>query len=166
MAVPSVVSSTKILFTTDENQSGRCIDTQNKRSIRLSSDEPPNRGTDVIYFPTLSDNRPPCAVLRGPGYTCVDNYDDETHDLQELVKAGRKAAGDAVCTPLASIYADLLRLMDDSTRSKQAGDPRLAGKKRMLFSESQGTGPCRQGSTPVSTNVISTSPRRAGKICR
>jgi activator of 2-hydroxyglutaryl-CoA dehydratase/predicted nucleotide-binding protein (sugar kinase/HSP70/actin superfamily) len=114
----------------------------------LSSQAPPNRETDVIYFPTLSDNRSLCAVLRGAGYTCIDNYDDETHDLQALVKAGRKAAGDAVCTPLASMYADLLRSMDDFVRRKQAGDPRLAGKKRLLYFDSQGSGPCRQGQYP------------------
>ncbi|MGD8843606.1 MAG: acyl-CoA dehydratase activase-related protein, partial [Gammaproteobacteria bacterium] len=114
----------------------------------LSTDEPLNRETDVFYFPTLSDNRPLCAVLRGAGYTCFDNYDDETHDLQELVKAGRKATGDAVCTPLASMYADLLRSMDDFVRRKQAGDPRLAGKKRVLYFDSQGSGPCRQGQYP------------------
>ena len=114
----------------------------------LSSQEPLNRETDVLYFPTLSDNRTLCAVLRGAGYTCIDNYDDASYDLQELVKAGRKVAGDAVCTPLASIYADLLRSQEDFVRRKRAGDPLLAGKKRLLFYDSQGTGPCRQGQYP------------------
>ncbi|MGB5260214.1 MAG: hypothetical protein WBO34_06785, partial [Gammaproteobacteria bacterium] len=119
-----------------------------RRLDSLMSHEPPNRETDVIYIPTLSDNRSLCAVLRGAGYTCIDNYDDETYDLQELVKAGRRATGDAVCTPLASIYADMLLAMDDFTRAKQAGDPRMAGKKRLLFFDSQGSGPCRQGQYP------------------
>jgi hypothetical protein len=119
-----------------------------RRLDRLSSHEPPCRETDVLYFPTLSDNRPLSAVLRGAGYTCIDNYDDETHDLQGLVKAGRRVAGDAVCTPLASMYADLLRSVDDFIRRKQAGDPLMAGKKRLVFFDSQGSGPCRQGQYP------------------
>lgn len=119
-----------------------------RRLDGLSMNEPPDRDTDVFYFPTLSDNRPLCAALRGAGYTCIDNYDDETYDLQSLVKAGRSAAGDAVCTPLASMYADLLRSMEDFARRKQAGDPLLAGKKRMLYFDSQGSGPCRQGQYP------------------
>ncbi|MEZ5543174.1 MAG: acyl-CoA dehydratase activase-related protein [Pseudomonadota bacterium] len=114
----------------------------------LSSQAPLNRETDVLYFPTLSDNRPLCAVLRGAGFTCIDNYDDDTYNLPELVKRGRRAAGDAVCTPLASMYADLLRAREDFVRRSQAGDPRVAGKQRLLFFDSQGAGPCRQGQYP------------------
>jgi hypothetical protein len=73
-----------------------------RRLASLSSREPPNRETDVIYLPTMADNRPVCAVLRGAGYACIDNYDDETYQLTDLVKAGRKAAGDAVCSSTCS----------------------------------------------------------------
>ena len=143
-----------------------------RRLDSLISHEPPNRETDVIYFPTLSDNRSLCAVLRGAGYTCIDNYDDETYSLQELVKTGRKAAGDAVCTPLASMYADMLLAMDDFTRAKQSGDPRMAGKTRLLFYDSQGAGPCRQGQYPHVHKLLfyqstkdATSPAKGNSAC-
>ncbi|OOZ36732.1 acyl-CoA dehydratase activase-related protein [Solemya velesiana gill symbiont] len=120
----------------------------------LTSQEPLNRETDVIYFPTLSDNRPLSAVFRGAGYTCIDNYDDESYSVEELVKEGRKVAGDAVCAPLASIYADLARGVDDFARRKQNNDPLVAGKKRLLFFDSQGSGPCRQGQYPNAHKVL------------
>ena len=115
---------------------------------KLSSQEPLNRENDVIYFPTMADNRALTAVFRGAGYTCLDNYDDETFDLQELVKDGRKVVGDAVCTPLASLYAELVRGVNDFVRRKKNNDPMVAGKKRLLFFDPQGTGPCRQGQYP------------------
>ncbi|MBE9486395.1 MAG: hypothetical protein IMY82_04420, partial [Chloroflexi bacterium] len=121
---------------------------------RITSQEPLNRETDVIYFPTLSDNRALTAVFRGAGYTCIDNYDDETYDLEKLVKDGRKIAGDAVCAPLASIYADLVRGVDDFVRRKENNDPLVAGKKRLLFFDSQGSGPCRQGQYPNTHKVL------------
>ena len=114
----------------------------------LSSQEPLNRESDVIYFPTLSDNRPLTAVFRGAGYTCLDNYDDETYDLQELVKDGRKIVGDAVCAPLASMQAELFRGVNDFVRRQKNNDPLVAGKKRLLFFDTQGSGPCRQGQYP------------------
>jgi predicted nucleotide-binding protein (sugar kinase/HSP70/actin superfamily) len=114
----------------------------------LSSQEPLNRESDVIYFPTLADNRPLTAVFRGAGYTCLDNYDDETYDLQELVKDGRKIVGDAVCAPLASMQAELFRGVNDFVRRQKNNDPLVAGKKRLLFFDTQGSGPCRQGQYP------------------
>jgi len=114
----------------------------------LASREPLNRDNDVIYFPTLSDNRVLTAVFRGAGYTCIDNYDDETYDLQALVKDGRKVVGDTVCSPLASMYADLIRGVNDFVRRKKNNDPLVAGKKRLLYFDSQGSGPCRQGQYP------------------
>ena len=100
--------------------------------------------TDVIYVPTLADNRMLTSVLRGAGFICVDNYDDK-HDLEALIKLGRSVAGDAVCAPLAAVYADLMNAVEDFERRKTSGDPRLAGKKRLLFFNNKGTGPCRQG---------------------
>jgi len=115
---------------------------------RLQNSEPLNRETDVIYFPTMSDNRTLTAVIRGAGYTCIDNYDDDKYDLHELVREGRKVTGDAVCAPLAAVYADLLRVTDDFIRRKEAGDPQVSGKKRVLYFDNQGSGPCRQGQYP------------------
>ena len=116
---------------------------------QLVSEEPLNRDTDVLYFPTLSDNRVLSAPFRGAGYTCIDNYDDDSYDLAALVKAGRKVTGDAVCAPLAAMYADLARAVDDFVRRKQAGDPIVAGKSRLLYFDSRGGGPCRQGQYPA-----------------
>jgi len=100
---------------------------------------------DVLYFPTLADNRVLTAVMRGAGYTCIDNYDDESYDLPELVKLGRTMTGDSVCAPLAAVYGDISRAVADFARRKQANDPQLAGKTRVLVFNNKGTGPCRQG---------------------
>jgi len=104
-----------------------------------------NRETDAIYFPTLGDNRPVTAVLRAAGYTCIDNYDDDSYDLVELVDQGRGIAGDAVCAPLAAVYADVMRAMEDFAARKRNGAPEVAGKHRVLVFNNKGTGPCRQG---------------------
>lgn len=104
-----------------------------------------DRHTDVIYFPTLADNRVLTATLRGAGYTCIDNYDERDYDLARLVRAGRRTAGDAMCAPLAAVYADLERAIDDFARRRRAGDPLVAGKRRLLYFDNKGPGPCRQG---------------------
>ena len=100
---------------------------------------------DVIYFPTLADNRVLTSVMRGAGFTCLDNYEDESYDLGELVREGRKVVGDAVCAPLAAVYGDILRAVEDFSRRKEAGDPLVAGKNRILIFNNKGSGPCRQG---------------------
>ena len=115
---------------------------------KLINKEPLNTKTDVIYFPTLADNRVLTAVLRGAGFTCIDNFDDESYDLQELVKDGRKITGDTDCAPLAAVYGDLISAVADFTRRKESKDPLLVGKKRLLYFDNQGTGPCRQGQYP------------------
>ena len=104
-----------------------------------------DRETDVIYFPTLADNRVLTATLRGAGYTCIDNYDEREYDLARLVRAGRRTAGDAMCAPLAAVYADLERAIDDFARRRREGDPLVAGKRRLLYFDNKGPGPCRQG---------------------
>lgn len=111
---------------------------------QLENERPMNRETDVIYFPTLADNRVLTSTLRGAGFTCIDNYTD-SFDLQDLIKSGRKAVGDAVCAPMAGVYGDLLRATADFSRRKAAADPQIAGKTRLLFFNNAGTGPCRQG---------------------
>lgn len=106
---------------------------------------PIDKSRDVIYFPTLADNRMLTAVLRGAGYTCIDNYSDAEYDLQGLVKQGRNAAGDAVCAPLAAVWADLERAEADFAQRQARADPLVAGKRRLLYFDNQGPGPCRQG---------------------
>lgn len=114
----------------------------------LLSHEPLNRDTDVLYLPMLGDNRSVTSVLRAAGFTCIENYSDESYDLQGLVKTGRKSAGQSVCAPLAAMYADLKNGVDEFVRCKQAGDARFIGKQRLVLIDTQGTGPCRQGQYP------------------
>ena len=114
----------------------------------LSQREPLNSETDVLCLPTLGDNRSVTSVLRAAGYTCIENFSDENYDLQGLVKTGRKSAGQTVCAPLAAMYADLKNGVDEFVRGKQTGDPRFAGKRRLVLIDTQGSGPCRQGQYP------------------
>lgn len=100
---------------------------------------------DVIYFPTLADNRTITSIMRGAGFTCFDIYKDESYDLEELIKEGRQIAGDSVCAPLAGVYGDILRAVDDFTSRKESGDPMVSGKNRILIFNNKGVGPCRQG---------------------
>jgi activator of 2-hydroxyglutaryl-CoA dehydratase/predicted nucleotide-binding protein (sugar kinase/HSP70/actin superfamily) len=124
------------------------IDSEEPLDIRtldeISCSGPIDRDTDVICFPTMSDNRMFTAVLRGAGYTCLDTY-SEGQELEKLVKQGRRTAGDAICAPLAGVYADLELAVEAFHRARNAGDPQFVGKKRLLFFDNKGTGPCRQG---------------------
>ncbi|MDH5329809.1 MAG: acyl-CoA dehydratase activase-related protein [Aquincola sp.] len=110
----------------------------------LRSDRPLDPRNDVVYVPTLADNRGMTAALRGAGFACIDNY-AEDYDLHALVKEGRKATGDAVCAPLAAVYGDLLRAVADFERRRNAGDPLVAGRRRLVYFDNKGLGPCRQG---------------------
>lgn len=109
----------------------------------LDNRETLNRETDVIYCPTISDNRPLTSVLRAAGFTCIDNYRDGD-DLHGRVKRGRRFAGDAVCAPLAAVYADLQSAVEDFAE-RRAKDPAFRGKRRLLYVDNTGSGPCRQG---------------------
>ena len=102
-----------------------------------------DRERDLICFPTLGDNRVMISVLRGAGYRCLDNYEDRDYDLPALVRAGRAAVGDAVCTPMAAMYGDLQRAAGDF--AQRQNDSTTADGERLLFFEYKGTGPCRQG---------------------
>jgi hypothetical protein len=110
----------------------------------LVSERPLDAAQDVVYLPTMADNRSMSATLRGAGFTCIDNYGDDT-DLQALVKEGRKATGDAVCAPLAAVYGSLLLAVADFERRRAAGDPLVAGRRRLVYFDNKGLGPCRQG---------------------
>ncbi len=110
----------------------------------LEQDRAIDRNKDVIYFPTLGDNRVLTSVLRGAGFTCIDNY-EEGFNLEANIKAGRKSVGDSVCAPMAGVFSDLQRAEADFAARRAANDPLVAGKSRLLFFDNTGTGPCRQG---------------------
>ena len=122
-----------------------------------------DRAGDVIYFPTMGDNRSVTSVVRAAGYTCIDNYADETHDLQRLILAGRRVAGDSVCAPLAAVYGDVLGALEDFERRRAAGDPLVAGKRRVLIFNNKGLGPCRQGQYVETHKLFLHQRRRQGQ---
>lgn len=104
-----------------------------------------NRDTDVVYFPTLDDNRGVTSVFRAAGLVVFDNYEDESYDLKKKIKLGRKYAGDSVCAPLAGVFADMILAVEDFKKRKKGDDPLVKGKIRILVFDNKGTGPCRQG---------------------
>ena len=103
----------------------------------------PDPETDVISFPTLSDNRMLVSVLRGAGFTCIDNYSGN-YRLTEAIARGRAVAGDAVCAPMAAVYGDVLSLVE-RFRQLRTADPAFASRTRLLIFNNKGLGPCRQG---------------------
>ena len=115
-----------------------------RRLHELRHGDPLDRERDVIYFPTLGDNRPVTAVLRGAGFACIDNWSD-AYDLGAVVREGRRFAGDAVCAPLAAVYGDLLGAVEDFAERRRRDDPLVRGKRRLLFFDNESDGPCRQG---------------------
>lgn len=104
-----------------------------------------DRARDVLYLPTLGDNRFVTSVLRSAGYTCIDNYDDVHYDLPQAIRQGREMAGESVCAPLAAVYGDVLRAVEDFKWRRAAGDPQVQGKRRVVVFNNKGLGPCRQG---------------------
>ncbi len=114
------------------------------RIDQLRSRDALDPARDVIYIPTMSDNRAATAVLRAAGLTCIDTY-DETRTLGARVRAGRHYTGDAVCAPLTAVYADLMAAVEDFRQRRERHDPLVAGKRRLLYFDNQGDGPCRQG---------------------
>jgi activator of 2-hydroxyglutaryl-CoA dehydratase/predicted nucleotide-binding protein (sugar kinase/HSP70/actin superfamily) len=103
----------------------------------------PNPVTDVIAFPTLSDNRALVSVLRGAGFTCIDNY-SKNYRLTAAIARGRAVTGDSVCAPMAAVYGDVLSLIE-LFRKYRVSDPEYTGKQRLLIFNNKGLGPCRQG---------------------
>ncbi|MHB8770754.1 MAG: BadF/BadG/BcrA/BcrD ATPase family protein [Syntrophales bacterium] len=100
---------------------------------------------DVVHVPTLGDNRVITAVIRAMGFTVVDNYTDEGYDLEAKGRTGRQHVGDAVCVPLAAVFADMLGAVEDFLARRRAGDPLVRGKDRIVLFMNGGDGPCRLG---------------------
>lgn len=99
--------------------------------------------SDVISFPTLSDNRLLLGLIEAAGFTCVNTYDDD-YELTEAIERGRAIAGDAVCAPLAAVYGDVLHAIN-RFRELRKHHPAYADKRRLLIFNNKGLGPCRQG---------------------
>lgn len=104
-----------------------------------------NFETDVVYIPTLHDNRAITSVLKASGATIIDNYSEDTYDLEKISKLGRKYAGDSICVPLASVFGDFILAREDFLKRKINNDALVEGKTRVLLFNNKGTGPCRQG---------------------
>ena len=104
-----------------------------------------NSKTDVVYFPTLSDNRIMTAFARSMGLVAIDNYADENFDLEQKGRKGRQYVGNDVCLPLAAVFADMLWAVEDFIERQSVCDPLLAGKNRIILFMNGGDGPCRLG---------------------
>jgi activator of 2-hydroxyglutaryl-CoA dehydratase/predicted nucleotide-binding protein (sugar kinase/HSP70/actin superfamily) len=102
-----------------------------------------NPETDLICFPTLSDNRGLLAVFRSAGFNCLENY-SENHNLQALIELGRGIAGDSVCAPMAAVYGDVQNAITTFQKLRDS-DSDIRTKKRLLIFNNKGLGPCRQG---------------------
>jgi activator of 2-hydroxyglutaryl-CoA dehydratase/predicted nucleotide-binding protein (sugar kinase/HSP70/actin superfamily) len=100
---------------------------------------------DVLYLPTAGDNRALTSLLRAAGLSVVENYDDQTYDLQRITKLGRKIVGDSVCAPLAAVYGDMIcagKEFAETVQKNRFADQR---NKRLVLFMHTGDGPCRQG---------------------
>ena len=100
---------------------------------------------DVISIATMGDNRVLTGLMRAMGFTVPDNYTDEEYDLVRKGGTGRQFVGDAVCIPLAALFADMMEGIEDFLAKKRAGDPRYRGKDRIVLFMNGGDGPCRLG---------------------
>ena len=110
----------------------------------LEKHEAINPQRDVVYLPTMGDARVLTSVMRAAGLTCLDT-DDEGRTLADAVREGRQYTGDAVCAPLAAVYGDLVYAVRDFAQRRAQDDPLVRGKRRLLYFDNQGDGPCRQG---------------------
>ncbi|PKN20554.1 MAG: hypothetical protein CVU71_01825 [Deltaproteobacteria bacterium HGW-Deltaproteobacteria-6] len=104
-----------------------------------------NDKTDVVYFPTLSDNRVMTAFARGLGFAAIDNYIEEDFDMEEKGRLGRRYVGNDVCLPLAAVFADMLLAIEDFMKRQKADDPLVRDKSRIILFMNGGDGPCRLG---------------------
>ena len=99
----------------------------------------------MVYIPTMHDNRSISAGIRASGIQVIDNFLDDSYDMEKKVRIGRKYTGDSVCAPLAAVFADIVLSFDDFEKRKKNDDPLVRGKSRVLVFDNKGTGPCRQG---------------------
>lgn len=129
----------------------------------LVSREPLNPKTDLIAFPTLSDNRGLLAVLRSAGFTCLDNYQKD-YSLQARIEQGRSVAGDSVCAPMAAVYGDVLHAISSFQRMR-VSDPAHKNTKRLLIFNNKGLGPCRQGQYVEVHKLFMQQAGAAGRGC-
>ena len=102
------------------------------------------KSDDVMFMPTAGDNRAVTSIMRAAGISVVDNYDEETYDLEKITKLGRKIVGDSVCAPLAAVYGDMM-LAKEAFFGNTESDHPAGQKKRLLLFMHTGDGPCRQG---------------------
>jgi len=58
---------------------------------------------------------------------------------------GRKYVGDSVCVPLAAVHTDMLNAIEDFQKRRDADDPLIRGKERLVLFMHGGDGPCRLG---------------------
>ncbi len=101
--------------------------------------------TDMIYFPTMGDNRVLTSLVRAMGFMAVDNYTDDGYDLEQKGRLGRRYVGDAVCLPLAAVFGDMISCVEDFLAKKGKNDPVFQGKSRIVLFMHGGDGPCRLG---------------------
>jgi len=136
------------------NQLNKCLHNELTKineanfSIKLLNDftlDGLNAEKDVIYFPTMGDNRTVTALFRAAGLSVIDNLDDDTYNLEAKVKIGRKYIGDSACVPLAAVFADMLHAVDDFAERQKTNDPLVEGKEKIVIFMHYGDGPCRQG---------------------
>jgi len=104
-----------------------------------------NGNTDVVYFPTLSDNSIMTSLARAMGLAAIDNYSDENFDLGQKVRKGQQYVGNDACIPLAAVFADMLSAVEDFMERRLADDPQVRGKSRIILFMNGGDGPCRLG---------------------
>ena len=83
---------------------------------------------DVVSVPTMGDNRVLTALIRAIGFTVADNYTDEAYDLEQKGRTGRQYVGDAVCVPLAAIFADMLTAVEGFSRKNASAIRATRGK--------------------------------------
>jgi activator of 2-hydroxyglutaryl-CoA dehydratase/predicted nucleotide-binding protein (sugar kinase/HSP70/actin superfamily) len=104
-----------------------------------------DRATDVVYFPTMGDNRVMTSLVRAMGFAAIDNYTDDGYDLEQKGRLGRQYVGDAVCLPLAAVFGDMISCVEDFLARRGKDDPVFRGKNRIVLFMHGGDGPCRLG---------------------
>ena len=100
-----------------------------------------NKDTDVLYYPTLEDNRVLSTLMRWAWFDCIDNYSSD-NDLQERIKFWRRFTWDSVCAPFAAVFADTLYAAEDFIEKKCKWE--FKWKTNVVIFNNKWTWPCRQ----------------------